>query len=290
MSLRRLAGGALLATGLAATMCIGTYWTASAMQADLTNQARTTLAAQHLQATVAIAGRDAYVWADTPTARADAIAALRTIPGIRIVVVGEGTPPAAALPGATAATSASATATRTSLPTTTTTPTATAATSVTASSSDTATPTDTTTAPPPAPSVVATAAGVPATSVPTASASSSAPVAIPAWPAILFDGDSSTVTQAGKAELAQVAGFLAAHPTITAHLTGYTDTSGTAAGRQALGLSRASAVEAVLVADGVTASRMTVASGGGNDPVASSGTSQGRALNRRVTVTMTQES
>jgi outer membrane protein OmpA-like peptidoglycan-associated protein len=115
-------------------------------------------------------------------------------------------------------------------------------------------------------------------------------VAIPAWPQILFDGDSATVNKAGKAEVAQIASFMVAHPTMTVLLTGYTDTSGTAAGRQALGLARAKAVQAVLVADGASSSRITAASRGGNDPAASSSTSQGRALNRRVTVTMTQES
>lgn len=90
----RVVTGSLLAVGLAATMTAGTYWTASAMQTALADAARTRLDAQQLTATVMMAGRDAYVWARTPTERADAIAAVRTVPGVRVVLVGDGAPPA----------------------------------------------------------------------------------------------------------------------------------------------------------------------------------------------------
>ncbi len=102
MSFGRLVGRTLVATGLAATMCAGTYWTAQAMQSGLDDQARTALEARQLTASVRFAGRDAYVWADTPTARADAIAAVKTIPGVRIVVIGEGAPLVATQPNTSA--------------------------------------------------------------------------------------------------------------------------------------------------------------------------------------------
>lgn len=275
MPLGRLVGGTLIATALAATMCVGTYWTASAMQSDLVDKAQTTLDAQHLTATVMFSGRDAYVWADTPTARADAIAALKTIPGVRVVLVGEGpaplTPqsPSAAVTSTRPSTAPSAEAVPTATPPQTGSTPATGAASATSAVAS---------------STAATAAETP---VPPAT---TAPVTIPAWPAVLFDGDSSTVNTAGTAQLVQVARFMVAHPTTTVVLTGYTDTGGTAAGRQALGMARAASAQAVLVAEGVSSSRTTIASGGGSNPVSTSGTSQGRALNRRVTVTMTQES
>ena len=286
MPLGRLAGGTLVATALAATMCVGTYWTAQAMQSDLVDQARTTLDAQQLTATVMFSGRDAYVWADTPSARADAIAALKTIPGVRIVLVGQGAPPVTQRPSA-AVSSVTPSTTQTILPAPSATPIETA--------SDSTTPTAAASMASEAPSSTATttSTAVTVTPVPTASPSSiatSAPLTIPGWPAILFDGDSSTVNQGGKSQVAQIAQFMVAHPTTTVVLTGYTDTTGTAAGRQSLGMARAKAVQAMLVADGVSSSRTTVVSGGGSNPVATSGTSQGRALNRRVTVTMTQES
>jgi OOP family OmpA-OmpF porin len=114
-------------------------------------------------------------------------------------------------------------------------------------------------------------------------------VTIPAWPLIHVDGNSATVNTAGKAELVQMAQFMVAHPSVKVLLTGYTDMNGTAAQRQALGLARAKSAEDTLVAHGVSASRIVAASRGGNDPIATNDTSQGRALNRRVTVAMTQE-
>jgi len=80
MSFGRRASGTLLATGLAATMGLGTSWSAHAMESTLADQARVTLEARQPTASVLFAGRDATVWADSPSAREDAIAALRTIP------------------------------------------------------------------------------------------------------------------------------------------------------------------------------------------------------------------
>ena len=91
--LGRIATETLLAAGLVGTIYAGTYWTATALQAGIAGESRSTLEAKHLAATVMMSGRDAYVWAKTPTERADAIAALRTVPGVRVVLVGEGDPP-----------------------------------------------------------------------------------------------------------------------------------------------------------------------------------------------------
>jgi hypothetical protein len=83
MSFGRRASGTLLATGLAATMGLGTYWSAHAMESTLADHARETLEGGQLTATVLFAGRDATVWAESPSAREVAIAAMRTIPGVR---------------------------------------------------------------------------------------------------------------------------------------------------------------------------------------------------------------
>jgi OOP family OmpA-OmpF porin len=82
---------------------------------------------------------------------------------------------------------------------------------------------------------------------------------------------------------------MVAHPTTVVTMTGYTDMSHTEADRQALGLARAKSAASVLTANGVSPARITMKSRGGNDPVASNTSAQGRALNRRVNVTMTQE-
>ena len=281
MSLGRRASGTLLATGLAATMGLGTYWSAHAMESALVDQARVTLEARQLTASVLFAGRDATVWADGPSAREDAIAALRTIPGVRIVDIGEGAPPAVSSSSSSVAvTSAKPTATRTTVAT----PKATATPTV----SSTSTPTVTTT---PTAAASATTA-VATTPVPSASPSSAdpKPVTIPVWPAIQFGGGSPNLDATAKAQLVQIAQFLVANPTVKLTLTGHTDMGLTAAERQALGLVRAQAAASVLVANGVSSSRITAVSQGGNDPIASNSTATGSALNRRVDVTMNQES
>jgi peptidoglycan-associated lipoprotein len=274
MSLGRRASGTLLATGLAATMGLGTYWSAHAMESALVDQARVTLEARQLTASVLFAGRDATVWADGPSARVDAIAALRTIPGVRIVVIGEGAPPAVSSSSSSVAvTSAKPTATRTTV----------------ATPKATATPTITAT---PSATVSSTSAPTTTTPVPSASPSSAAPkpVTIPVWPAIQFGGGSPNLDATATAQLVKNAQFLVANPTVKVTLTGHTDMGLTAAERQALGLARAQAAAAVLVANGVSPSRITAVSQGGNDPVASNSTATGSVLNRRVDVTMNQES
>ena len=257
MSLGRRASGTLLATGLAATIGLGTYWSAHAMESDLADQARETLEGCRLTATVLFAGRDATVWAESPSAREDAVAALRTIPGVRVVGPGDGASPA-----------------------------------VSSSESATviSTPAHTVWAPQPAASSTTIAA--PTTPVPSASPSSAAPtpLTIPAWPAIRFNGGSPILDAPSKTQLANTAQFMVANPTVRVTLTGHTDMGLTAAERQALGLARAEATAAVLIADGVSPTRITTVSRGGNDPVASNSTAQGNALNRRVDVTMNQES
>jgi len=82
---------------------------------------------------------------------------------------------------------------------------------------------------------------------------------------------------------------MVAHPATMVTLTGYTDMGLTDADRQALGLARAKSAASVLTQNGVSSGRVATKSGGGNDPVASNDNAQGRALNRRVSVTMTQE-
>lgn len=276
MSLGRRASGTLLATGLAATMGLGPYWSAHAMESALVDQARVTLEARQLTASVLFAGRDASVWADSPSAREDAIAALRTIPGVRIVVIGEGSPPAVSSSSSSVAvTSAKPTATRTTVatPKATATPTITATPSATVSS-------------PSAPTVTTT----PTAAASATTAEATTPVTIPVWPAIQFNGGSPNLDATPQAQLVTIAQFLVANPTVKVTLTGHTDMGLTAAERQALGLARAKAAAAVLVANGVSSSRIAAVSQGGNNPVASNSTATGSALNRRVDVTMNQES
>jgi outer membrane protein OmpA-like peptidoglycan-associated protein len=67
-------------------------------------------------------------------------------------------------------------------------------------------------------------------------------------------------------------------------VTGYTDSVGSDSYNEKLGLARATAVRDYLVQNGVDPSRITVATGGKSNPVASNRTEAGRALNRRVVI------
>jgi len=71
-------------------------------------------------------------------------------------------------------------------------------------------------------------------------------------------------------------------------IVGHTDSRGQAAKNQALSLARANAVKAVLVDMGVDASQVETVGRGEADAIANNATAQGRALNRRVEITLTR--
>ncbi|MEQ8705782.1 MAG: OmpA family protein [Phaeodactylibacter sp.] len=67
-------------------------------------------------------------------------------------------------------------------------------------------------------------------------------------------------------------------------LTGHTDNSGLPAQNQKLGLARAESVRKILVANGVPAAQILIASRGSDLPVAANDTEEGRHQNRRVEI------
>lgn len=98
---------------------------------------------------------------------------------------------------------------------------------------------------------------------------------------------------AGKAELqsplpaivADLARWLQINPQARATLIGHTDNTGNVDANTALSLARASALRAVLVArHGIDPARLSVIGRGGDAPIASNTTAEGRAANRRVEV------
>jgi outer membrane protein OmpA-like peptidoglycan-associated protein len=87
-------------------------------------------------------------------------------------------------------------------------------------------------------------------------------------------------------DLAQV---LKAYPNAQVQLVGHTDNTGTADTNQTLSLDRANAVKSLLVAQGVSADRISTTGSGQDRPVASNDTEEGRARNRRLELNVTRK-
>lgn len=77
---------------------------------------------------------------------------------------------------------------------------------------------------------------------------------------------------------------LMADPDIHACVIGHADATGSSKLNQQLSLRRARKVREVFIKEGIAPSRLTVASKGASDPVASNQTEEGRAKNRRTEV------
>lgn len=72
-------------------------------------------------------------------------------------------------------------------------------------------------------------------------------------------------------------------------VTGHTDNVGKAAANTRLGQKRATVVAGYLVSKGLKKERMNVSSEGPNQPIADNATAEGRAKNRRVTISLTNK-
>ena len=97
-----------------------------------------------------------------------------------------------------------------------------------------------------------------------------------------FDFDQSTLRPDAAPVVAQVAGLLKTDPALRLRIEGHTDGMGGAEHNRTLSADRARAFMAAVVAQGVTADRLTTAGFGPDKPIASNDTSEGRAKNRRV--------
>jgi OOP family OmpA-OmpF porin len=104
--------------------------------------------------------------------------------------------------------------------------------------------------------------------------------------AAAFELSGSELSPEGKAEIKDFAGKLEGHDVDKITVEGYTDSTGDAAFNQQLSVKRANAVKDEMVRNGIDASLITVIGHGENDPIADNSTRQGRAQNRRVTVSV----
>jgi len=101
---------------------------------------------------------------------------------------------------------------------------------------------------------------------------------------ILFAVDSAQLSNAVRGDLAALADNIRRFPGSTIEVIGHTDNTGPAAYNQDLSVNRASAVAAVLIANGVPGGRIRAIGMGEDQPIASNLTTQGRAQNRRVDI------
>lgn len=101
-----------------------------------------------------------------------------------------------------------------------------------------------------------------------------------------FAVDETALTPAYRRAVATAARLLRDHPEITVALVGHADSTGTEPRNHGLGLERAKAVQRELIASGLSAAQITVASGGADQPIASNEDPSGRLANRRITVAL----
>jgi len=99
---------------------------------------------------------------------------------------------------------------------------------------------------------------------------------------VTFASGRSVLTEQSYATLDEVAASLAAHPEIRIEIAGHTDATGSREVNTRLSLARARAVMMHLARRGVDPGRMEARGYGPERPIASNGTPEGRARNRRV--------
>jgi outer membrane protein OmpA-like peptidoglycan-associated protein len=100
---------------------------------------------------------------------------------------------------------------------------------------------------------------------------------------IHFAFDKATIRKETKGLISDIAKTLKVNPRWTLEIRGHTDSIGGAKYNARLSKQRAAAVKTRLVKKyGIKASRLTTSGAGANEPKATNGTLQGRAINRRV--------
>lgn len=102
-----------------------------------------------------------------------------------------------------------------------------------------------------------------------------------------FETGRSALLPESQAVLDTVATSLINNPEVTVEIGGHTDNTGSRATNLRLSQARADAVKAYLVSKGINATRMTTKGYGPDSPTADNATVEGRAANRRVELSKT---
>src|SRR5215471_10255274 len=109
------------------------------------------------------------------------------------------------------------------------------------------------------------------------------------WEEINFEFNSSILSD-GYPSMLRLAELLGQHRDYKVKVTGHTDYVGSAAYNDKLALRRADAVKAFLVKYGVNDSQITTSGDGKRAPEVDNRTKEGRFMNRRVVLTVTDQS
>lgn len=103
------------------------------------------------------------------------------------------------------------------------------------------------------------------------------------FPNISFQQNSTDFTEDSYAALDSVVSFMSNHPDVKFEIGGHTDSAGAEQLNLDISESRAQAVKDYLVSKGIAARRLSIRGYGESNPIADNSTSEGRALNRRIT-------
>jgi outer membrane protein OmpA-like peptidoglycan-associated protein len=106
---------------------------------------------------------------------------------------------------------------------------------------------------------------------------------------LTFDTGKTTLQPASQEQLNNIAEILKAYPNVHLKIGGYTDNTGDPAANQALSTARANNVTDALVSKGIDSSRLAAEGYGEQHPVADNGTEEGRQMNRRTAMRVTQK-
>ncbi len=106
---------------------------------------------------------------------------------------------------------------------------------------------------------------------------------------LLFKTGSANLDDRSAIQINNLAAILKAYPKVNFKIGGYTDNTGDAALNKTLSANRATSVMKALIAKGIDGKRLSAEGYGVEHPVADNNTEEGRALNRRVSVRVTEK-
>jgi len=106
---------------------------------------------------------------------------------------------------------------------------------------------------------------------------------------VLFDLNKADLKSSGMGNVGELAQFLQQNPDRKVIVEGYTDSTGSASYNQSLSERRADSVRMALVKMGVDPARVVSQGYGKEYPVADNNSASGRAMNRRVEVTISND-